>query len=101
MIDLNQRLRVVSRIAAAVLGGYLLANTMIVALSYSLPLPLREGLMLATMLSYLVYPLAIIWVFAVKSLKRAWLGMLLPSALLALLALLFHQQWLMPVAQGV
>ena len=72
-----------SRIVAAIVGGYLLASIATVLLSFILPASLPEAVLGATLLSFAIYTAAIIWVFAARSATRAWLGLLLPGAGLA------------------
>ncbi|HWK55109.1 MAG TPA: DUF3649 domain-containing protein [Hyphomicrobiales bacterium] len=70
-----------SRIAAAVLGGYLLANGSALALAYLMPGAFATALEGGIMVGFVVYLLAVMWVFAVDSTRRAWAGILLPLAL--------------------
>lgn len=80
------RLAVASRALAAAVGGYVLAWFATIVLSLAWPAPKAQAVMWATMISFLVYALAVIWVFATRSAARAWAGMLGASAVLALLA---------------
>ncbi|MGK5079537.1 DUF3649 domain-containing protein [Janthinobacterium sp. HLX7-2] len=77
------RLGVASRSVAAILGGYLLAALITMLLSVSLPMARAEAVMTATLLSFAIYTCAVLWVFATGSALRAWLGLLLPAALIA------------------
>lgn len=86
---LRRRLAILSRAVAAVVGGYALASVFAVACAV-LPgaravLPgARADAVLAGMLSsFAVYVGAFLWAFAASSALRAWLGLLLPAALLA------------------
>lgn len=84
-ISASYRLAVVSRIVAALAGGYLLASLANVALSLLLPLARAEAVVSGMMLSFLVLLVAILWCFACRSATRAWLGLLGWAALLAAL----------------
>lgn len=73
----------VSRVIAAIFGGYGLASLAAVAAT-ALPGPPSEGVLIGMMLSFIVYTCAVIWVFAVRSARRAWAGLLIAAAPLAL-----------------
>lgn len=77
------RLGVASRSVAAIVGGYVLAALVTMLLSVSLPLARSEAVMTATLLSFAVYTCAVMWVFAARSALRAWLGLLIPAAVIA------------------
>lgn len=70
-----------SRIAAALLGGYALAALSSVAV-LALPVSRPQAVLAGMLASFLVYAGAVIWVFAVRSAMRAWLGLLLAAAAL-------------------
>ncbi len=72
-------LMLLSRALAAVFGGYALTSGVAVLLSSILPLSRVEAVQTATLSAFAVYTCAVIWVFAVQCLRRAWLGMLLPA----------------------
>ncbi|MFV0680235.1 DUF3649 domain-containing protein [Ottowia sp.] len=84
------RAGVTSRALAAVFGGYALAALTSVALALWLPLARAEAVTWGMLASFVVYPCAVMWVFAARSAARAWWGLLLPSALLALPVALRH-----------
>lgn len=77
----------VSRIVAAVLGGYALAALASVAV---LALPVRppQAVIAGMLVSFALYAGAVVWVFAVRSARRAWAGLLV--AALPLLAAAWH-----------
>ncbi|NPD16987.1 DUF3649 domain-containing protein [Xinfangfangia sp. D13-10-4-6] len=87
---LRYRLMVASRSAAAILGGYLLANLFVLAFRRLVPIEPRDASQLALMLSFIVFAIAAIWAFAARDAWRAWAGILLPAAIFALI------WWLMP-----
>lgn len=79
---------VLSRALAAVVGGYAAANAVAIGLAQVLPMSRGDAVMTGILLTYLVYAAAVIWVFAARSARRAWLGILLTSAAFGGLALL-------------
>lgn len=81
--SLRYRLAVASRALAAVGGGYALAALATTALALWLPLQRAEAVITATLVSFIVYLGAVVWVFAARSAWRAWAGLALPSAFLA------------------
>lgn len=81
---LRYRLAVASRAVAAIGGGYLLAAAATTVLSLVLPLSRSEAVVTATLLSFLVYACAVIWVFAAATAWRAWIGLAIPTVVLAL-----------------
>lgn len=80
------RWAVASRVVAATFGGYALsaAATVLVALLW--PAPLAQAVLWATMLSFTVYTVVIVWVFTTRSAARAWAGVLIGAAVLSALA---------------
>ncbi|OFJ50232.1 hypothetical protein BA896_012980 [Janthinobacterium lividum] len=88
------RLGVASRSLAAIVGGYMLTALLTMLLSVSLPMARAEAVMTATVLSFAVYTCAVMWVFATRSALRAWLGLLIPAAVIAaILQLLDALSW--------
>ncbi len=77
------RLAVASRALAAIFGGYLLAALVTALLSVGLPLARAEAVLSATLLSFAIYACAVLWVFAAGSAWRAWLGLSIPSLVMA------------------
>ncbi|MEM7280670.1 MAG: hypothetical protein AAF438_03415 [Pseudomonadota bacterium] len=70
------RWHVTSRVVAAILLGFILANTASVMLGFLVPMAKAEAVLLSLVCSFLVYTLIIIWIFSVKRLKTVWLGLL-------------------------
>ncbi|MFT3719531.1 DUF3649 domain-containing protein [Pseudorhodoferax sp.] len=64
-----------SRVVAALFGGYALAALASVA-ALALPLRASEAVFTGMLASFLVYAGAAVWVFAVRSATRAWVGLL-------------------------
>ena len=83
---LAAHLPLVSRIVAAVLGGYALAALTSVA-TLALPMERGEAVLTGMMLRFIVYAAAVIWVFAASSALRAWAGLLVVGAPLLLVDL--------------
>jgi len=92
-ISMRARLAVASRVFAALIGGYLLTALTSICLAQFLPLARAEAVVLAMTLSFLVYLPAVLWCFACGTAWRAWLGLLLPSAVLA--AIYAGARWLL------
>lgn len=90
------RLQVFSRIVAATVGGYALATAMTVLLTLLWPAPKGQAVLATNMLGFVWYTIAVMWVFSTKSATRAWLGMLLPAALIALLSFLLILAGVLP-----
>ena len=70
-----------SRIAAAVFGGYALAALSSVAVA-ALPVDRVQAVLAGMLASFVVYTGAVIWVFAVRSARRAWAGLLVAALVL-------------------
>ena len=66
--------------AAAGVGGYALAVVVSICLSLVLPLARSDTVVSGLLASFAVYLAAILWVFAVRSLRRMWLGIAVASA---------------------
>jgi protein-S-isoprenylcysteine O-methyltransferase Ste14 len=83
-VPTSHRLGVASRIAAAALGGYLLASLSSICLAWTLPLARPEAVVSSMMLAFIVYLIVVLWCFACRSASRAWAGIALPALALAL-----------------
>ena len=75
---------VISRLLAAVLGGYLLTYCFTAALARLLPVERPDAVLASTLLSFVLYTAFILWAFAVHSLRRLAFGVALslPLALI-------------------
>lgn len=62
------------RLLTAIVGGYALATTGGLLFAAALPVNRVDGVMLGLLLSFALYCVAVMWVFAVHSLRRACLG---------------------------
>lgn len=88
-LPLPYRLAVLSRLLAAVAGGYALAAATAAAVGLLLAwhgTPRVHAVMAGTLLSFIVQACAALWVFGCASAWRAWVGLAVPTAALALLA---------------
>ena len=85
------RWRVASRVLAAVFGGYAFTSAATVLLALVWPLPKAEAVAAATMLSFALYAVVILWIFAVKRLRTLWLGLVAATAFCAGMS-----WWLLP-----
>jgi len=75
----------ISRIVAAVLGGYALAALGSVA-ALALPMDRAQAVIAGMLASFAIYAGAVVWVFAVRSALRAWVGLLAAAVPLSLAA---------------
>lgn len=71
------------RVLAAAVGGYGLSAVVAVFCGMALTVPRAEAVTTGILVSFAVMPAAIMWAFAARSVLRAWLGLLVPAALLA------------------
>ncbi|QGZ65152.1 DUF3649 domain-containing protein [Paraburkholderia acidisoli] len=76
---------VASRVVAAIVGGYALGALSSVA-ALALPMSATQGVVTGMLASFVVYTGAVIWVFLARSATRAWAGLALVAAPLALAA---------------
>ncbi|MNK05228.1 hypothetical protein D3C87_231040 [compost metagenome] len=90
--ELQYRLGIASRAVAAILGGYGVTALTTALLAVILPMVRIDAVLTATLLSFTVYTCAVLWVFAASSAFRAWLGLVLPAAVLGL-GLLAHRSF--------
>ena len=79
---LRYRLGVAVRAATAIFGGYAVSALAAGVLAIMLPTVRLEAAVASTLLALVVYPCAVMWVFAARSAARALVGLLLPSAVL-------------------
>ena len=89
MTSLVHRVRstgpLVSRIVAALFGGYALAALSSVAV-LALPLSKPQAVLTGMLASFAIYAGAVIWVFAVRNALKAWAGLLIVAVPLLPLA---------------
>lgn len=84
----STRWEVTARVLAAILGGYATAYAATAFLSVYLPLVRSERVVFASLACFAVYTIAIIYAFAARSARRAWLVPVGVTALMALAAYL-------------
>jgi hypothetical protein len=68
----TQRRAVASRVLAAIVVGYLLSSLATALLAHLLPGTPADAVLMATMLSFTLYVVIILWVFAARSTARVW-----------------------------
>ena len=78
-VSARYRLAVLSRIVAAVLGGYVFATSVAILLSRAIPLPRAESALTGQLLGFVLYACAVVWAFAAKRAQWAWGGLLIVS----------------------
>jgi hypothetical protein len=76
---------VISRVLAAAIGGYALANLGAVALVSSLPMARVEATMTALPVSFAVFTAVVVWAFAARSATAAWAGIAASGMVCAML----------------
>jgi hypothetical protein len=84
-------LSISSRILAALVGGYALANSGAIFLASVLPGSQAEAVTWGLLASFLIYAAAVVWAFSVRSASRAWAGVLVPSLLFGFVAWMLIQ----------
>jgi|TARA_R110000787_G_scaffold199680_2_gene310774 hypothetical protein len=85
--------RIFSLVLAATLGGYLLTSAVMILIAAILPLSRADAVITSALLSFAVYTAVVIWIFAVKNAKRAWIGMIGATVIIGGLGLLLTE-WL-------
>ncbi|MEW5009455.1 MAG: hypothetical protein AB1Y36_09285 [Cycloclasticus sp.] len=76
-----------SRTIAAIIGGYLLANLLSILLSYLMPGSQADAVLTSMLLSFLIYTGVVIWVFAVRTIRQVWTGILLSCLICTVLTI--------------
>ena len=84
MIKAPAWLQLLSRSAAALLGGYALSYAASACLARILPLSAADAVIVATLPAFIFYTVAILWAFACRDALRAWalLALAAPLALI-------------------
>ena len=89
MTSLVHRVRsagpLISRIVAAMFGGYALAALSSVAV-LALPMSKTQAVLTGMLASFAIYAGAVIWVFAVRSALKAWAGLIIVALPMSLAA---------------
>jgi hypothetical protein len=86
-IDAAYRWSVASRFVAAALGGYAVVTLLHLAFIALLPIDYHQALLFSSQTGYLWWTGIFVWCFAVRSAKRAWLGLMVVAVPLALIDL--------------
>lgn len=87
-VDSYHSWKIALRVFVAIIGGYALANITAILLSYLLPMPKSDAVMTGILLSFAIYAGVIMWVFAVRSVRKACAGLIVPTLVLGAIALL-------------
>jgi hypothetical protein len=74
-VDAAYRWGVLSRCVAAAAGGYAIVTLLQVALTAVLPWDDYKALLFSAQTGYLYYTGIIVWCFAARTARRAWLGL--------------------------
>ncbi len=93
---LRYRLGVAARTVVAIGGGYGLSALVAATLSVWLPMTRVEAVVTGTLAAFVVYPCAVMGVFAARSLARAYAGLLVPAAVLGALLLVHLRTGVLP-----
>lgn len=87
--DQRYRWQITWRVLTAIFGGFALANTSGILLTYLLPLSKVEALTTSLLLSFAIYAGAVMWVFSHRSMPKALGGVWLPAVFFLAIILLF------------
>ena len=79
----GQALAIASRVVAAIVGGYVLANLAAILLSHLLPMPQPDAVMTTMLGSFALYTGAVMWVFTTETATKAWIGLVVPCLMCA------------------
>jgi hypothetical protein len=72
-------LLILSRIVAAIFGGYALTYLVAAAASLWLPMPRSEAVLYASAFCFIVYVAVAMYAFAERSVLRLWLALIIAS----------------------
>ena len=84
-VDAAYRWGVLSRVVAAAAGGYVIVSLLHLAMIAMLPMAHYKALLFTSQTGYLYYTGIIIWCFAARTARRAWLGLGMVALPLALI----------------
>jgi hypothetical protein len=85
---MSYRLGVAARTLAAIGGGYAVSSLAVTALALVLPGRDVDRVVAATLIGLVVYPCAVMWCFATRTVWLAWLGLFVTGLLLSAVILL-------------
>nr|WP_324258850.1 DUF3649 domain-containing protein [Cellvibrio fontiphilus] len=83
------RWNVTWRVLTAIFGGFALANTSGILLTYLLPFSKVDALTTSLLLSFAIYAGAVMWVFSHRSMLKALGGVWVPAVFFLAIILLF------------
>jgi hypothetical protein len=87
--DLSYRWQIMWRVFTAIFGGFALANTSGIVLTYLLPLSKVDAVSTSLLLSFVIYAGAVMWVFSHRSMAKALGGVWVPSLFFLMIIVLF------------
>ena len=85
-VTARYRWAVASRVVAAFVGGYALMSAATVVIALLWPLPKAQALLTATMLSFALYTVFVLWAFHARDLRWVWGAVVGGTVLLSLAA---------------
>jgi Protein of unknown function (DUF3649) len=94
--DATYRWAVLSRCVAAAFGGYAVVALLQLAMVAVLPWDNYKAMLFSSQTSYLYYTGLIIWCFAARTARRAWLGLVLVALPLVLIDAWYLMQRVSP-----
>ena len=68
-----------SRVLASIIGGYWLANVISIILVAVLAGEQVDRVLTGMLASFAIWSAAIVWVFSVDTVRKAWVGVLVPA----------------------
>jgi len=72
---------VLSRTLAAIVGGYALAATCAMFFAVALPIARGQAVLTGMLVAIVLCACAALWAFATRTALRAWVGIVIPTAL--------------------
>jgi hypothetical protein len=85
VVNAAYRWSVASRFIAAACGGYVVVSLLHLAFIALLPIDYHQALLFSSQTGYLYWTGIFVWCFAVRSARRAWLGLAVVALPLALI----------------
>ncbi|HSX51675.1 MAG TPA: DUF3649 domain-containing protein [Cellvibrio sp.] len=83
------RWQITWRIVTAIFGGFALANTSGILLTYLLPMNKIDALTTSMLLSFGIYAGAVMWVFSHRSLFKSLAGIWIPASVFFAIIVVF------------
>jgi hypothetical protein len=85
VVDAAYRWGIASRFIAAALGGYAIVSLLHVAFMALLPIAYPRALLFSSQTGYLWWTGLVVWCFAARTARRAWLGLAMLALPLAII----------------